>query len=158
MTQVTKLSRNPRRPKNRTPKRNQGSHWCRPSTRLSVYNRDRLRCHLCGCITDGAPGEDTAPTLDHIVAVKTRGGKISSNPLGIVVACHDCNSVRRDRQLTPSELRHAVSLATQPLDRKVGRQLLKGNKWPQALAELTARYQGTGSTTTDLYGGGHFPR
>ena len=67
--------------------------------------------------------------------------------------------MRGDRQLTPSELEHATSLAMQPLDRKVGRQLLRDNpKWPQALAKLTARYQDTGSTTADLFGGGHFPR
>ena len=125
---------------------------------MSVYNRDRLRCHLCGCLTDGEPFSDTAPTLDHIVPY-TNVGKISSDPSKIVVACRKCNSVRGDRQLTPSELEHATSLAMQPLDRKVGRQLLRDNpKWPQALAKLTARYQGIGSTIATPNGGGHFPR
>ena len=155
---MAKLSRNSRRPENRTPKRNGGKHWCRDSTRLSVYNRDSLRCHLCGCLTYGSPGTPTAPTLDHIVTVKASGGKISSNPRGLAVACHDCNSLRGDRPLTPSELRHATSLAMQPLDRKVGRQLLKGNKWPKALAELTARHQGTGNTIATHTGGGRFTR
>ena len=68
----------------------QGTHWCRPATRLAIYLRDGLACAYCGeSVEDGAQ-----LTLDHL-APNSRGG--SNDPGNLVTCCHRCNSARGAR-------------------------------------------------------------
>ena len=74
-------------------KRNQGSHWIRPTKRLAIYLRDGLACAYCGAtIEDGA-----RLTLDHLRPV-SRGG--SNEAANLVTCCHRCNSARGNRPWT----------------------------------------------------------
>lgn len=74
------------------PRRNQGSKWCRPSTRLAIYLRDGLCCAYCGnSVEDGA-----SLTLDHLRPY-SRGG--SNDPSNLVTCCARCNSSRGNRSV-----------------------------------------------------------
>ena len=72
------------------PRRNQGSKWCRPSTRLAIYLRDGLACVWCGLSTeDGA-----SLSLDHLRPYSAGG---SNGPTNLVTCCARCNSSRGAR-------------------------------------------------------------
>jgi len=72
------------------PRRNQGSKWCRPSTRLAIYLRDGLACAYCGhSVEDGA-----SLTLDHLRPYDLGGSNETTN---LVTCCHRCNSARGKR-------------------------------------------------------------
>jgi 5-methylcytosine-specific restriction endonuclease McrA len=74
------------------PRRNQGSKWCRPSTRLAIYLRDGLACVWCGLAAeDGA-----SLSLDHLRPYSAGG---SNDPSNLVTCCARCNSSRGARSV-----------------------------------------------------------
>lgn len=77
----------------RTPNRgangNNGSKWCRPSTRLALYIRAGFRCAWCGRDLTGAKPRDV--TLDHLTPREDGG---SHAPDNLIMACLSCNSAR----------------------------------------------------------------
>lgn len=61
-----------------------------------VFERDRWRCHLCGCSTPRrlrGSFDDRAPELDHITPL-SRGGDHSYR--NTACACRKCNSLKAD--------------------------------------------------------------
>ena len=77
----------------RTANGNGGGKWCRPSTRLAIYLRDRFQCVYCLRDLHGADPRDV--TLDHVVT-----GHADHRPANLVTACRSCNSRRQDTPLT----------------------------------------------------------
>ena len=114
----------------RARKSGQGSHWCRPSTRLAIYHRDGWRCAYCGAAAEdgGVP-----LTLDHILPCELGG---DNSPANLVTACLSCNSAKqdkttrkwftrlRDRGIDTDQIGARIRrLVRKPLDRAEGRRL-----------------------------------
>jgi len=111
-----------------------GSKWCRPSTRLAIYNRDGFCCAYCG-----AHAEDgIVLTLDHVLAVELGGTNAVTN---LVTACLSCNSAKqdkgtrewfaylRDQGIDTAKVGPRIRrLTVRELDRAAGRALLADRK------------------------------
>lgn len=76
----------------------QGKYSIPRATRLAVYERDGLVCHLCGAECDPTAGvyDDQYPTLDHLIP-RSRGG--GHGPENLATAHRICNIKRGDRPL-----------------------------------------------------------
>ena len=113
----------------RARKAGQGSHWCRPSTRLAIYHRDGFCCAYCGAAAE----DGVVLTLDHILACELGG---DNSPANLVSACLSCNSAKqdkttrrwfaclRDRGIDTTKIGARIRrLGQKPLDRAEGRRL-----------------------------------
>lgn len=63
-------------------------------TDLEIFERDRWRCHLCGCRTPRrSVGTNAAhaPTIDHVIALANGGAHARWN---VRCACRQCNSLK----------------------------------------------------------------
>jgi hypothetical protein len=89
---------------NRGANGNQGSKWCRPSTRLALYLRAGFRCAWCGSDLTGA--KPAQVTLDHLIPREDGG---SHDPGNLVMACLSCNSARGARDVRESALYFACT-------------------------------------------------
>lgn len=66
---------------------------------IKVFERDRWRCHLCGCKTPRAKRgtyDDDAPELDHVIPLSKGGPHTYANT---ACACRRCNREKADRPL-----------------------------------------------------------
>lgn len=66
---------------------------------IRVFERDRWRCHLCGCRTPKAKRgtcDDDAPELDHLIPLSKGGPHTYANT---ACACRRCNREKADRPL-----------------------------------------------------------
>lgn len=66
---------------------------------FEIFERDKWRCHLCGCKTPKAlrgTYQDRAPELDHIVPLSKGGQHTRTNT---ACSCRKCNGVKGDRPL-----------------------------------------------------------
>jgi hypothetical protein len=64
-----------------------------------VFERDRWRCHLCGCKTPPSligKNQAKSPELDHIIPMACGGGHTWDN---VACACHKCNGRKSARIL-----------------------------------------------------------
>lgn len=64
---------------------------------IKVFDRDRWRCHLCGCKTPRrlrGTNEPNAPELDHIVSLADGGSHTWGN---VACACRACNGAKGAR-------------------------------------------------------------
>jgi 5-methylcytosine-specific restriction endonuclease McrA len=63
---------------------------------IAVFERDKWRCHLCGCKTPKrlrGSYDDTAPELDHIIPLSKGGEHSRANT---ACACRKCNGAKGD--------------------------------------------------------------
>lgn len=64
-----------------------------------IFERDRWRCHLCGCRTPRSlrgTYQDRAPELDHIVPLSKGGQHTRAN---VACSCRKCNHAKGDKPL-----------------------------------------------------------
>jgi 5-methylcytosine-specific restriction endonuclease McrA len=66
---------------------------------FEIFERDRWRCHLCGCKTPKAlrgTYQDRAPELDHIIPLSKGGHHTRANT---ACSCRKCNHAKGDKPL-----------------------------------------------------------
>lgn len=66
---------------------------------IVVFERDKWRCHLCGCATPRklrGTYEPNAPELDHVVPLAAGGGHTWGN---VKCACRRCNGLKSDKPM-----------------------------------------------------------
>lgn len=71
---------------------------------IKVFDRDRWRCHLCGCKTPRrlrGTNEPNAPELDHIVSLADGGSHTWGN---VACACRACNGAKGARSVGQLDL------------------------------------------------------
>ena len=75
-----------------------GRHTVSPATRLRIYERDNWTCYLCGFPVDriAVPPDLEAPTLDHVVPLRSGGSNEVEN---LKTAHFYCNCVKGAKSL-----------------------------------------------------------
>lgn len=66
---------------------------------IKVFERDKWRCHLCGCRTPKrlrGSYEPNAPELDHIIPLAAGGSHTWGN---VACSCRECNNSKSDQPL-----------------------------------------------------------
>jgi hypothetical protein len=105
-----------RKPRKRRPLHRSSTSWIRKSTRFAIYARDGFDCLVCRNVFPLAyDGRDL--TLDHLIP-RTHGG--TDHPTNLITACHQCNSVRQHKPLSPAQLTQLQARAARPLNRALG--------------------------------------
>jgi 5-methylcytosine-specific restriction endonuclease McrA len=94
--------------------------WITSNRRHKLYNRDNFKCVYC----NSGASEGNPLSLDHIVC-RSKGG--NHNNKNLIVACHHCNSCRRDMSIADFQRYLFVNygIKTKGLARKIRRLINK---------------------------------